>query len=115
MQEVTGGPENSPNSNNGSSEKEAVSSRGRLREITAVLRKNSITRGITPEKLRQILEDLGPTYIKLGQIMSSRSDILPQKYCDELMHLRSDVPAMAFSQVEQVMNESFGYSWNSVF
>ena len=115
MQEVTGGPENSPNSNNGSSEKEAVSSRGRLREITAVLRKNSITRGITPEKLRQILEDLGPTYIKLGQIMSSRSDILPQKYCDELMHLRSDVPAMAFSQVEQVMNESFGYSWKKIF
>lgn len=115
MQEVTGGPENSPNSNNGSSEKEAVSSRGRLREITAVLRKNSITRGITPEKLRQILEDLGPTYIKLGQIMSSRSDILPQKYCDELMHLRSDVPAMAFSQVEQVMNESFGYYWKKIF
>lgn len=115
MQEVTGGPENSPNSNNGSSEKETVSSRGRLREITAVLRKNSITRGITPEKLRQILEDLGPTYIKLGQIMSSRSDILPQKYCDELMHLRSDVPAMAFSQVEQVMNESFGYSWKKIF
>lgn len=115
MQEVTGGPENSPNSNTGSSEKEAVSSRGRLREITAVLRKNSITRGITPEKLRQILEDLGPTYIKLGQIMSSRSDILPQKYCDELMHLRSDVPAMAFSQVEQVMNESFGYSWKKIF
>lgn len=115
MQEVTGGPENSPNSNNGSSEKEAVSSRGRLREITAVLRKNSITRGITPEKLRQILEDLGPTYIKLGQIMSSRSDILPQKYCNELMHLRSDVPAMAFSQVEQVMNESFGYSWKKIF
>lgn len=115
MQEVTGGPENSPNSNNGSSEKEAVSSRGRLREITSVLRKNSITRGITPEKLRQILEDLGPTYIKLGQIMSSRSDILPQKYCDELMHLRSDVPAMAFSQVEQVMNESFGYSWKKIF
>ena len=41
----------------------------RLREITAVLKKHAITRGVSPEKLRLILEDLGPTYIKLGQIM----------------------------------------------
>ena len=38
----------------------------RLREMTAVLRKHGITGGLTPEKLRLILEDLGPTYIKLG-------------------------------------------------
>ena len=59
----------------------------RLREITAVLKKHAITRGVSPEKLRLILEDLGPTYIKLGQIMSLRSDILPKRYCDELMKL----------------------------
>ena len=35
----------------------------RLREITAVLKKHAITRGVSPEKLRLILEDLGPTYI----------------------------------------------------
>ena len=40
----------------------------RFREIKNVLRKNEITRGVTPEKLRVILEELGPTYIKLGQI-----------------------------------------------
>ena len=57
----------------------------RLKEITAVLKKHSITRGVSPEKLRLILEDLGPTYIKLGQLMSLRSDILPKRYCDELM------------------------------
>ena len=51
----------------------------RLREITAVLKKHAITRGVSPEKLRLILEDLGPTYIKLGQIMSLRSDILDRK------------------------------------
>ena len=71
-----------PMENNASDNSTSDNYRGRLKEMTAVLRKNSITRGITPEKLRQILEDLGPTYIKLGQIMSSRSDILPQKYCD---------------------------------
>ncbi len=89
--------------------------RARLKEMTEVFRKNSITRGITPRKLRQILEDLGPTYIKLGQIMSSRSDILPQKYCDELMRLRSEVPPMSFSQVQEVIDRSFGYSWKQVF
>ena len=89
--------------------------RARLKEMTEVFRKNSITRGITPKKLRQILEDLGPTYIKLGQIMSSRSDILPQKYCDELMRLRSEVPPMSFSQVQEVIDRSFGYSWKQAF
>ena len=44
--------------------------RTRLKEITSVLHKYGITRGITPQKLRMILEDLGPTYIKIGQIMS---------------------------------------------
>ena len=104
-----------PMENNASDNSTSDNYRGRLKEMTAVLRKNSITRGITPEKLRQILEDLGPTYIKLGQIMSSRSDILPQKYCDELMRLRSEVPPMPFSQVEEVINASFGYSWRQIF
>ena len=63
----------------------------RLKEITEVLHKHGITRGVTPEKLRLILEDLGPTFIKLGQIMSMHSDILPKRYCDELMRLRSEV------------------------
>lgn len=80
-----------------------------------MLRKHAVTRGVSPEKLRLILEDLGPTYIKLGQIMSSRSDILPKRYCDELMRLRSDVPAMPFSQVEAVIRESFGVPWQKIF
>ena len=63
----------------------------RLKEMTGVLRKHNITRGVSPEKLRLILEDLGPTFIKLGQIMSMHSDILPKRYCDELMRLRSEV------------------------
>lgn len=50
----------------------------RLKEITAVLKKHSITRGISPEKLRLILEDLGPTYIKLGQALCL-SDQIPAK------------------------------------
>ena len=87
----------------------------RLKEITAVLHKHAITRGVSPEKLRLILTDLGPTFIKLGQIMSMRSDILPKRYCDELMKLCSDVDPMPFTEVEEVLREAFGCPWQEEF
>ena len=49
----------------------------RLKEMVAVLRKRDIVKGVTPEKLRQILEDLGPTFVKLGQVMSMRYNQRP--------------------------------------
>ncbi|MDO4805011.1 MAG: lipopolysaccharide core heptose(II) kinase RfaY [Lachnospiraceae bacterium] len=87
----------------------------RAREIRKVLSKNKIGRGITPEKLRIILEELGPTYIKLGQIMSLHSDILPKAYCDELMKLNSEVTPMPFEDVEDVINGSYRLPWQDVF
>lgn len=60
----------------------------RLREMVTVLRRHDIVHGLTPEKLRAIFEDLGPTFVKFGQIMSMRPDFLPTEYCDELMKLR---------------------------
>lgn len=87
----------------------------RLKEITSVIHKHGITRGVTPEKLRLILEDLGPTFIKIGQIMSMHSDILPKRYCDELMRLRSDVSPMPFEEVTSVIEDSYGCPWNEIF
>ena len=87
----------------------------RLREITAVLRSRGITRGVTPEKLRLILEDLGPAYIKLGQVMSMHSDILPKKYCDELMKLHSEAAPMDFQEVRQVIEEAYGAPAEEIF
>lgn len=94
---------------------ESMEYNSRMREITAVLRKHNITRGVSPLKLRQILEDLGPTFVKLGQIMSMHSDVLPKRYCDELMLLRSDVKAMPFDEVISVIENSYGRSWKKVF
>ena len=56
------------------SDKAKIDNRARLREITAVLRKHHISRGVTPEKLRAILEELGPTYVKIP--MCCRSAIV---------------------------------------
>lgn len=96
-------------------EKAKMDNRSRMKEIREVLFRNHITRGVTPEKLRIILEELGPTYIKLGQIMSLHSDILPKAYCDELIKLNSDVAPMPFSEVEQVINRSYREDWHQVF
>ena len=104
-----------PDSEKASPEQIKAENDARSREIRKVLSKNKITRGITPEKLRIILEELGPTYIKIGQIMSLHSDILPRAYCDELMKLSSEVTPMPFEDVEDVINGSYRHPWQDVF
>ena len=47
--------------------------------------------------------------------MSMRSDILPKRYCDELMKLCSDVDPMPFAEVEEVLREAFGCPWQEEF
>ena len=97
-------------------EKAVMDNRSRLKEMRDILLKYKVvTRGITPEKLRNILEELGPTYIKLGQIMSLHSDILPAAYCEELMKLNSDVTPMEFTEVEEVINRSYRADWRDIF
>src|SRR6266480_1256192 len=50
---------------------------------------------------RERLVELGPAYIKLGQVLSTRPDLLPKPYIDELEHLQDHVPEMSFDDVEQ--------------
>jgi ubiquinone biosynthesis protein len=52
-------------------------------------------------RLRKTLEELGPTFIKLGQILSTRPDILPIEYCRELETLQDKVPAFDYAKVEE--------------
>ena len=61
----------------------------RLREIFAILRRNDVINGVTPEQFRSVLEELGPSFVKIGQVLSTRSEILPEAYCDELAMLQS--------------------------
>ena len=78
----------------------------RSTEMLAIFaRHNFYANGFTPRELRTTLEDLGPTYVKIGQIMSSRVDLLPKEYCRELEKLRDSVkpldPAVAKAVIEQ--------------
>ena len=82
---------------------------GRLREILGILRKYDYKDGITPEITVQILQDLGPTFVKIGQIASQQGDYLPREYCEALASLRSRVAPMDIatvrSQIEKYLNK----------
>ncbi|MEJ5203413.1 MAG: AarF/UbiB family protein, partial [Anaerolineales bacterium] len=68
-----------------------------------------------PERLRLIIQELGPTYIKLGQILSSRSDLLPGEFIRELSRLQDQVPPFSFDQVEKVIRHEFKKSIPEIF
>lgn len=91
------------------------SSSGRFREMIQVLRQRDLLHGITPVKIRQILEDLGPTFVKFGQIMSMRPDFLPQEYCDELMKLQMSVKPLPFDEIKRIVEEEYHCHWHQVF
>jgi ubiquinone biosynthesis protein len=68
-------------------------------------------REATPEgarAFREALEELGTTYIKLGQLLSSRPDLLPDVYIDELGHLVDQVPPVAFAEIDAIVREDLG-------
>jgi len=66
-------------------------------------------------QLRRRLELLGPTYIKLGQILSLREDILPTSVTDELKHLLSRLPAVPLEQVRTILERDLGRPMDDLF
>ncbi len=89
--------------------------RGRFGEIVVILARHNIAKGLNPEKLRAIIEELGPTYVKLGQIVSTRSDLIPEAYCRELAKLRSEAAPMSIETVHAAIEAAYGEPWNEVF
>ena len=71
---------------------------------------------IKPEiRLRRTLERLGPTFIKFGQLLSVRPDLIPKEYSKELEKLQDSVPAFPYSEVKNIMEKDFGKSIEHLF
>ncbi len=89
--------------------------RKRLSEMLSIVRRYDILHGMTPETLRQMFEELGPTFVKAGQILSMRSEILPQSFCDELAHLRTNAEPMDRDVVLQVLRDEYAAPIEEIF
>lgn len=87
----------------------------RLREIFSILRRHHVLRGFSPESFRSMLEDLGPSFVKIGQTLSTRSEILPKAYCDELAKLQMECDPLPFEQIVATLNEVYGQRQSDIF
>lgn len=87
----------------------------RMREILRIVRRHDVMKGITPAEFRAILEDLGPTFMKIGQVLSTRSEILPQAYCDELSHLQANTTPLPFEKVVEALDVVYGDRRGRIF
>ena len=69
----------------------------------------------SPSNFRKAIEELGPTFVKIGQILSTRNDILPKEYIDELIKLQDSVPTEDISSIKEVFKESIGKNLEDSF
>ena len=88
---------------------------GRLKEILGIIRKYDYDDGITPEIIVNILQDLGPTFVKIGQIASQQSEYMPQEYADALAKLRSKVAPMDLETVYAQVQKYLGKTPDELF
>jgi ubiquinone biosynthesis protein len=96
---------------------------GRASRVASVFAKYGLreTRGsgdppeVRARRLRDALEELGPTFAKLGQILSTRPDLLPPPFIAELASLQDDVAPLTEAEVVRVMEEELGVPWEDVF
>ncbi|WMJ80046.1 AarF/ABC1/UbiB kinase family protein [Clostridium sp. MB40-C1] len=68
-----------------------------------------------PENLRKAFEELGPTFIKIGQILSTRPDILPEEYIEELSKLQDNVQTEPFENINNIFYKEFNKPLEEIF
>jgi len=69
----------------------------------------------SPERIRRMLEELGPSFIKLGQLMSVRADLFPPEYTEEFKKLQDSVPPVSFASIKAVVEAELGSSIDQIF
>jgi len=107
----------------------------RIAHLLAVLIRHAVAQGLTisvrrwpkvstyvavadlsgPQRLRSLIEDMGGTFIKFGQMLALQPDILPLEYCNALFDLLDRVSPFPFAQVEKLFIEEFGRSPRDIF
>ena len=93
----------------------AAGRRARIAQIFRLLRKYEVWHEPTPVQLRCMIEELGPMFVKMGQILANRSEILPQRFCDELRRLRTDVDPVPFSVIQGCLEAEYGKKLGEIF
>jgi len=69
----------------------------------------------SPARIRRILEELGPSFIKLGQLMSTRADVFPAEYIEEFKRLQDRIPPIAFGEIRKVIEKELKKPLEAVF
>lgn len=88
---------------------------GLVRPIERVALGDDVPPQDRARRLRLVCEDLGPTFVKLGQLLSTRPDLLPEAYTTELAYLRDDVRPFAYDEAEAILIEEYGRPLTEVF
>src|SRR4051812_21690190 len=62
----------------------------------------------TPERVRMAFEELGPTFVKLGQLLATRPDLIPTEYSEEFKKLHDQVSGVPFADIREMLTAHFG-------
>lgn len=88
----------------------------RLIEIVKIIHSYKLTKeNLTPIKLKNLLEELGPTFVKIGQILSKRTELLPKNYCKELESLCVESKPLDYTIIKEVIENELGDSIDNIF
>jgi ubiquinone biosynthesis protein len=67
------------------------------------------------QRVRRVLEELGPTFAKVGQVLSTRSDLVPEEWAAELRHLQAGIAPVPWAEIEPQLASEFGPGWEKLF
>ncbi len=79
------------------------------------IRREELVRYTPGERLRLALEELGPTFVKLGQLLSTRPDLVPLEIIAELRKLQDQVPGFSYAEVREQIESALGRPLNEIF
>lgn len=84
-------------------------------QLISSKRRDRVEKLSRAQRVRMAIEELGPTYIKLGQVLSTRPDLVPAQFIEELAKLQDNVPPFGFSEVSRIIEAEFGVPLKKLF